>query len=86
MNNIEMGGGGCKTELCWLNKWKFAKCFNSFVQDCRLKILVPRIFQRGDHTVSHSGYLHGPLQMFGPANGVCNYLALETKYGIKKLQ
>ena len=24
------GGRGCKTELCWLNKWKFAsKCFNS---------------------------------------------------------
>ena len=28
--------------------------------------------------MSHPGYLHGPLQMFGPENGVCNYLALET--------
>ena len=24
----------------------------------------------GGHTVSHIGYLHGPLQMFGPENGV----------------
>ena len=24
--------------------------------------------------MSHPGYLHGPLQMFGPENGVCNYL------------
>ena len=27
--------------------------------------------------MSHPGYLHGPLQMFGPENEVCNYLALE---------
>ena len=27
--------------------------------------------------VSHPGYLHSPLQMFGPESGVCNYLALE---------
>ena len=27
------------------------------------------------------GYVHGPLQMFGPENGVCNYLALEKIYG-----
>ena len=27
--------------------------------------------------MSHPGYLHGPLQMLGPENGVCNYLALE---------
>ena len=33
----------------------------------------------GDHTVSHAGYLHGPQQMFGPANGVCNYQALDRK-------
>ena len=46
---------------------------------------VARIFQRGgggggvrgDHIVSHPGYLHAPLQVFGPANGVCNYLVLE---------
>ena len=31
----------------------------------------------GGHTMSHPKYLHGPLQMFGPENGVCNYLALE---------
>ena len=23
--------------------------------------------------MSHPGYLHSPLQMFGPENGVCNY-------------
>ena len=27
--------------------------------------------------MSHPGYLHGPLQMLGPENEVCNYLALE---------
>ena len=27
----------------------------------------------GGHTVSHPGYLHRLLQMFGPENGVCNY-------------
>ena len=32
--------------------------------------------------MSHPGYLHGPLQMFGPENGVCNYLALEMIYGM----
>ena len=42
---------------------------------------VARIFQReggggGGLTVSHPGYLYGPLQTFGPENGVCNYLAL----------
>ena len=41
---------------------------------------VARVFQRGDHTVSHSGYLHCPLQMFSPENGVCNYLASTRKY------
>ena len=34
-----------------------------------------------EHTVSHPGYLHSLLQMFGRANGVCNYLALENIYG-----
>ena len=34
------GRGGCKTELCWLNKWKFAKCFNSFVQDCSISLML----------------------------------------------
>ena len=52
---------------------------------------VARMFQRGwggggggrrGHTVSHPGYLHSPLQMFGPENGVCNYLALVTIYGL----
>ena len=38
---------------------------------------VGTFFQRGAHTVSHPGYLHSPLHMFGPENGVCNYLALE---------
>ena len=32
--------------------------------------------------MSHPGYLHGPLQMFGPANGVYNYLALGKIYGM----
>ena len=32
--------------------------------------------------MSYSGYLHGPLQMFGPENGVCNYLALEKINGM----
>ena len=43
---------------------------------------VARIFQGGGgggggrgHTVSHPGYLHSPLQMFGSENGVINYLA-----------
>ena len=31
--------------------------------------------------MSHPGYLHGPLQMFGPKNEVCNNLALEKIYG-----
>ena len=26
--------------------------------------------------MSQPGYLHGPLQMWGPENGVCNYLEL----------
>ena len=34
----------------------------------------------GGHTVSHPGYLHRPLQMFGSENGLCNYLALEKMY------
>ena len=38
---------------------------------------VTRNFQRGVHTMSYPGYLHGPLLMFGPANGIFNYLALE---------
>ena len=36
----------------------------------------------GGHTVSHPGYLHGPLQMFGTENGVCNYLALKKVSGM----
>ena len=32
--------------------------------------------------MSHEGYLRGPLQMFSPENGVCNYLALETICGM----
>ena len=36
----------------------------------------------GGHTVSHPGFLYGPLQMFGSENGVCNYLALEKIYGM----
>ena len=32
--------------------------------------------------MSHPGYLHGPLQMFGPENGVCSYLALEEIYDL----
>ena len=36
---------------------------------------------RGVHIVSHPRYLHAPLQVFGPANGVCNYLVLEKIYG-----
>ena len=36
----------------------------------------------GGHTMSHPGYLHVPLQIFGPENGVCNYLALEKIYGL----
>ena len=53
---------------------------------------VARIFQPAgggggggggrSHTVSHPGYLHCLLQMFGPANGVCNYLALEKINGM----
>ena len=31
--------------------------------------------------MSHPGYLHDPLQMFGPENLVCNNLALEKIYG-----
>ena len=27
--------------------------------------------------MSHPGHLHTPLHMYGPENGVCNYLALE---------
>ena len=34
------------------------------------------------HTVSLPGYLHGPLQMFGRENGVCNYQALEKINGM----
>ena len=54
-------------------------------QRCEVNTLyrgVARIFQKGwgggGHTASHPGYLHGPLQMFGPENGVCNYVALEN--------
>ena len=37
--------------------------------------------------MSIPGYLHGPLQkMFGPKNGVCNYLALEKIIGMLTLQ
>ena len=36
--------------------------------------------------MSHPGYLHGPLPMFGPENGVCNYLAIEKIYGMSILQ
>ena len=32
--------------------------------------------------MSHPGYLHGSLQMFGPGNEVCNYLALEKVNGM----
>ena len=40
---------------------------------------VARIFQRGRggevHTVQHPGYfIYGSLHVFGPENGVCNYL------------
>ena len=45
---------------------------------------ITRIFQggRGGHTVPHPEYLHGPLQMFGPENGVRNYLAPEKINGM----
>ena len=32
--------------------------------------------------MSNPGYVHGPLQIFGPKNGVGNDLALEKIYGI----
>ena len=32
--------------------------------------------------MSHPGYVHSPLQMFCPENGVCNYLALVNIYGM----
>ena len=32
--------------------------------------------------MSHPGYIHGPVQMLGPENGVCNYLALEKINGM----
>ena len=32
--------------------------------------------------MSHPEYLHSPLQMFGPKNGACNYLALFKIYGM----
>ena len=35
--------------------------------------------------MSHPGYLHSPLQMFGPENGVCNYLTLEKIYGMSEV-
>ena len=31
---------------------------------------LPKGEAGGGHTVSHPVYLHGPLQMFGPENGV----------------
>ena len=34
------------------------------------------------YILSHPGYLHGALQMFGPEKGECNYLALENIYGL----
>ena len=45
---------------------------------------IARISQGGGggHTLSHPGYLHSPLQMFGPENEVCNYLALEKIHGM----
>ena len=37
--------------------------------------------------MSHPGYLvHGPLQMLGSENGVCNYVALEKIYGMLSFQ
>ena len=42
----------------------------------------PRGGGGGGHTLSHPGYLHSPLQMFGPENEVCNYLALEKIHGM----
>ena len=36
--------------------------------------------------MSHPGCLHGPLQMFSPGNGVCNYLAPEKICGMLILQ
>ena len=32
--------------------------------------------------MSHTGYLHGPLQMCSPENGACNYLPFEKIYGV----
>ena len=32
--------------------------------------------------MSHPGFLHDPLQMFGPENGICKYLALGKIYGM----
>ena len=37
----------------------------------------------GSHCVTpRPGYLHGPLQMLSPENGLCNYLALEKIFGM----
>ena len=61
---------------------------------------IARIFQRGGgggggggggrgegvHTASYPVYLHSPLQMLCPENGVCNYLALEKIYGMLTLR
>ena len=35
--------------------------------------------------MSHPGDSHGPLQILGPENGVCNYLALEKINGMLTL-
>ena len=32
--------------------------------------------------MSYPGYLHGPRQMLGAENGVCNYLAPEKINGV----
>ena len=60
--------------LCYTGSWSVKTS-----QGCRGELGFSK---GGGHTVSHPGYLHGPLQMFGPENGVCNYLALEMIYGM----
>ena len=36
--------------------------------------------------MSHPGYLHGPLQVFSPENGVCNYEFQKERNSCPRLQ
>ena len=74
----------CLSSQKYLVKWSMSVV--TLLNKCIMMSLrclgVKTGFSKGEGEGLHPGFLHSPLQMFVPENGVCNYLAREKMYGM----